>query len=184
MRAVLPARGLPRRDGLARRQIDREREVLVLEVRVEPAMLGVDREALGVAFERELRLLVERLAVEDPDGLVARRRHPDLLLTRDVGEAIRHRIDLVARALRQRPRVERAHRRVGAIADVDDPVADGHRARPDDPLALAGPHFRRREPGDLLHGSARRIDDHDQSRVARRRPEEAESPGRTRCSPS
>src|SRR6202023_1921609 len=85
VRPVLSARGLPRRGGLVRGEVDREREVLVLEIRVEPAVLRVDREALGVALERELRLLVERLGVEDPDGLVAGRGDPDLFLTRDVG---------------------------------------------------------------------------------------------------
>ena len=119
VRTVLAARRLPRRDGLLRCEVDREREVLVLEVRVEAAALVVGREALGLAVEGEPRLLRRALPSRIRIELVTRRRHPDLLGLRDVGEAVGHRIERVARALRERLLIERADREVTAVADVD-----------------------------------------------------------------
>src|SRR5439155_13316961 len=75
---LLAAFGVPGRHGLMRLEVDRQRAVLVLQVGVEAAPGGVDREAFRLAVEAELRLLAEGGTVEDADRFVARRGHPQL----------------------------------------------------------------------------------------------------------
>src|SRR5207248_1356096 len=102
-----------------RDQIDRERDVLVLEVRVEPTARGVDGEAFRLSLERQASLLRECGAVQDPDRLIARRRDPDLVRLRDERDPIGHRVELATRAAGELPLVDRADGEVAAASDVD-----------------------------------------------------------------
>src|SRR5437879_13188292 len=71
MRSVLAALRFPGRDRLARFEVDGERAVLVLKIRIEASARRIDREALGVALEGQLRFLLERAGIEDVNRLVA-----------------------------------------------------------------------------------------------------------------
>lgn len=96
MRTVLAARRLPLRHGLARLEIDRCGEVVVLVIHIEGVALSIDCIAFRPAFEVEFFFLTQSLAVQNTDRVVAGCGDPNFFFERNIDDAVRGGIDVTA----------------------------------------------------------------------------------------
>ena len=122
--------------------VEDQRLVAVFEVRVEDAAGLIDGVALGLAAQGDLGLdgqLGGVGGVDHRDRLVARGGRPHLLGGGHVLQAVGRGGERHARAAGELGRVDRAHLGVGAVADVDEPLAHGGRARPHQALGAVLP---------------------------------------------
>ena len=128
MRTILPTRRLPLRHGLVCFQINRGREVLVLVIHVQPVALCIDCIAFGPAFKCQFFFLVQSLAVQNTNRVVAWRGNPDFFCGRYIDDAVGRRIDVATGLAREGLFINGADTGVCPVTDVHHAVADRYAA--------------------------------------------------------
>src|ERR1700687_4898561 len=170
-RSGFPALWLELGFYLAGADVDRQREILILVVRVKNTANGVDGVAFRLSLQRQLRLHggVWARNIQDDQGLVSRRGDPDFLGGGHVEDSIWDRLELDAWPAAQAFCIDRADGRIGAVANIDNSRAHGGRSGSDCP----GPPLPNRK---ALHGvdfPRAGLDHVYLAGVARRHPESA-----------
>src|SRR6516162_4778201 len=130
MGTILPTRRLPLRNGFVRFKINRSSEVLVFVIHVQAAALRIDGVAFGPTFKCQLFFLVQGLAVQNTDTVVAWCCNPDLFCGRHIDDAVGCGIDVATSLARESLFINSAYAGVGPVTDIYDAVANRYATRP------------------------------------------------------